>query len=122
VRRDVGKWGNSRKPITNKEMALLRKAAREKWGVPNRLRTQSLCRIDRLLCDPESSDRDMVAAVKTLAALDALDLDSAKHAFERRKHREAGDGGKVEVTVRYVDKDLDGRPSEAAPGPAAGAE
>jgi hypothetical protein len=114
----VAKWGNSRKPITNAEMALLRRASREKWGVPDRLRTQSLCRIDRLLCDPESSDRDVVAAIKTLAALDALDLDHSKHAFERRKYRETGDSGKVEVMVRYVDKDLDGRPATPAPSPA----
>ena len=59
---------------TRSELALLRQAAREDWGVPSVARTEAIYQCLRILDDSESSDRDTLAATRTLATFDSADV------------------------------------------------
>jgi hypothetical protein len=64
-----------RGPITRAEMGLLRSAAnpRSRWNVPDPVRTEAILAVADILDDATSSDRDRLAAVRTLVAMDRTD-------------------------------------------------
>jgi hypothetical protein len=59
--------------LSRTDMALLRKAARERWGVPDPVKTEAIFQTAKILADPLSSDRDRIAAARTMALLDRID-------------------------------------------------
>jgi hypothetical protein len=63
----------------------MRRAARERWGVPDELRTDALYQCAKILASPDADPRLKVAAARLLAAFDRsdqredkLDLDKLK--------------------------------------------
>lgn len=75
---DAIRWGRA-------DLALARRAARERWGVPDELKTEALFQAARILADPESERRDRLAAAKLLAALDRVDQLDDRLDLERSK-------------------------------------
>lgn len=71
-----GPGGISRPSIT--EFNLMRKAARERWGVPDHLRSLALRDAEATYLDEKASFRDRSAATRFLIEADRMDLDSAK--------------------------------------------
>jgi hypothetical protein len=54
-------------------MARLRKAARERWNLPDAVRTEALLSMNAILSDPISTNRDRIAVARTLIAMDRTD-------------------------------------------------
>jgi hypothetical protein len=71
-----GRWSRS-------DFALARRAAREKWGVPDPLKTEALYQAAKMLADPEASHRDRLAASKLLLEADRHDLSEDKLVLDR---------------------------------------
>jgi hypothetical protein len=75
---DATRWSRA-------DLTLARRAARERWGVPDALRTEALFQCARILADPLSDARHALAAGRLLATLtrcdqldDRLDLERAR--------------------------------------------
>jgi hypothetical protein len=75
---DCVRWSRS-------DFALARRAARERWGVPDPMRTEVLFQAARMLTDPEASHRDRWAASKFLLEADRHDLTEDKLALDRAR-------------------------------------
>jgi hypothetical protein len=60
------------------EFNLMRRAARERWGVPDHLRTLALRDAEATYLDEKAGYRDRSAATRFLIEADKCDLDSAK--------------------------------------------
>ena len=75
------------------DFALLRRAARERWGVPDPLRTEALYQAAKALTDPEASHRDRIAVARFLLAADKSDreLEQTAAAIEAPEHDQAAD-------------------------------
>jgi hypothetical protein len=71
-----GSGGEVRRSIT--EFNLMRRAARERWGVPDHLRTLALKDAEATYLDKDATYRDRSAATRFLIEADRMDLDSAK--------------------------------------------
>jgi hypothetical protein len=71
------------------DFALLRRAVRGRWGVPDPLRTEALYQAARTLADPGSSYRLRLAASKLLLDADKHDLSEDKLDLERAKFEHA---------------------------------
>jgi hypothetical protein len=60
-------------PIGRPELLLARKAARERWGVPDDLKTELILQCWTILADPRSGDRKKLAAGRLLVTADRVD-------------------------------------------------
>ena len=73
--------------FTRSDLALLRRAARENWGVPDRFKTEALYQVAKILAsdDPDLEPRVKLAAIRLLAMFDRGDLAAAKLELERSR-------------------------------------
>ncbi len=55
-------------------MVLLRRAARENWGVPDVVKTEGLLACYQLIIDPETSRKARMSAIRVLQQADRNDL------------------------------------------------
>ena len=97
------------------EMLLLRRAARERWGVPDALKTESLSKLAAILEDPSSPRRLRIAAIRTLADFDKVDRADEKLALERAKFERAGPA-EPEVTAAAAVRSMQGAAARRAAG------
>ena len=66
--------------ISRDDLRLLRKAAREDWGVPGEVKNEAIYQALKILASPQSSHRDRLAASKFLLQADRADsLHAASH-------------------------------------------
>jgi hypothetical protein len=77
------------------DIALLRRAGRSRWNVPEEVRSEAVYQLARLMCDPASDDRARVGATKTLALLDRIDQTDERQDLQKMK---------VEFTFRRPDE------------------
>jgi hypothetical protein len=59
-------------------ITLLRRAARGRWNVPQKVKERAVAEIEIILSDVTSDDRLKLDAIKTAAQLDKLDLEADK--------------------------------------------
>jgi hypothetical protein len=71
-------------PIRRAEMALLRRARRERWGIPDVLKTEAILQCHHVLGHSEC-ERTRVMAARTLAMFDRIDQADERLEFQRRK-------------------------------------
>ena len=71
------------------DLALARRAARERWNVPDEIRTEVLWQAVKTLTDPEADHRDRIAVGKLLLAADKHDLAEDKHDHAAGRSSEA---------------------------------
>ena len=64
--------GRSPARLTRADLVLLRKAARERWGVPDQLKTEALFEAAKILTTA-TKDRTKLAAIKALIEFDKVD-------------------------------------------------
>lgn len=79
---DCLRWSRS-------DFVLARRAARERWGVPDPLRTEALYQAAKALTDPEASHRDRLAAMKLLLEADRHDQADDRMVLDRAKFEHA---------------------------------
>lgn len=70
-------------PLSRSELALRRRAARERWGVPDELRTEAILTAQVFLRD--GTARQKRAALSFLAAVDKIDQADERLQMEREK-------------------------------------
>ena len=58
---------------TRSEMALMRRAVRERWGIPDAMKSDMLVMVLAVLDSPSASTRDKLAAGRLLATIDRID-------------------------------------------------
>jgi hypothetical protein len=116
-------------PGSRSELALLRRAARERWGIPDRSKTRGIEVADAMLESPDERQRVaalrfMVAAVKCDLADDRLDQLAERLAFDKAKAgfvagkteaRDAWDA--VCTTIETTADDRSGSAPESTPEP-----
>lgn len=91
------------------DLALARRAARERWGVPDEMRTEALWQALRTLTDPEASHRERYAASSLILQADKHDLAEDKH-----DHAVGRSSGAPETKPRLIIPGSDAR-SEPRP-------
>ena len=77
------------RPLSREEMTLLRRAARQRWGVPDPLMTEVLLQIQDVLAS--GGRRNKLAAARLLVTLTRIDQLDERLAIEKQKHAEADD-------------------------------
>jgi hypothetical protein len=80
---------------TRAEMALLRRAGRSRWNVPEEVRCAAVYQLARMMSDGTADDRARVGAAKTLALLDRIDQTDERQDLQKMK---------VEFTFRRPDE------------------
>ena len=103
------RWGRE-------DFTTLRRAARQRWGVPDELKSEALFRAAKILTDPEADDRLKLAAAKFLQGCDKVDQADDKLDFEKSKLAKGEDGSAADA-LSDLEQELQG-PGD--PGPAAG--
>jgi hypothetical protein len=102
-------------PLSRSDIVLLRRAAREGWGVPDTLRTEVIVEVRKILA--AGNRRQKLAAAKLLLAMDQAD---AKHPVKTTPPEERKRLIIPGSDDRYRDVDVDPSPPDL-PGPADGA-
>jgi hypothetical protein len=62
--------------LSRTELGFLRQAARQNWGVPDELKTTAMVQIQAIL--RSESERNRLAAMRTMAVFDRNDLDALR--------------------------------------------
>lgn len=76
-------------PITREEMMLLRRAARQRWGIPDNVKTEVIARLYESLASP--FERNRIMAARTLKELDRVDQQDERTDLDRRRLAQAPD-------------------------------
>jgi hypothetical protein len=71
--------------FSRSDLALMRRAARANWGVPDVLRTEALYQAAEILADDEADTREKIAAMRLLAVFDVADINAARLELARLK-------------------------------------
>jgi hypothetical protein len=71
--------------LTRAALADLRRAARQRWGVPDLMKTETLHQLLDLLSAHEISARTKLSAMRTLATFDQIDQADDRYALEQTK-------------------------------------
>lgn len=109
-----GRWSLS-------ELHLARRAIRDRWGVPDAMRTVVLDQAGRIMSDATASHRDKVAAAKLLLEADRHDLMEDKLALEIAKFEhdtKPPDNPADDYTIDLSDEPYQGDPAQPGDGPA----
>lgn len=98
--------------LRRSEIRLIEQAVKGRWPIPETERPAIVTQLIAVVIGSDS-DRARIAAARALAAMDAMNMS-----------QERLDGGEsaIEIVVRRVTKDLDGRPVRAPSSPAEGSE
>lgn len=94
------------------DLALARRAARERWGVPDALRTEALYQAAKVLADVETSHRDKLAAMKLLLEADRQDLAEDKFSHDTRPPEQPAD----DYIIDLSDDEAAGDPPQPGDG------
>jgi hypothetical protein len=90
-----GKGGGSALPQTS-DTRLIEKAVRQRWNIPEALRTVLPGVMARIVASPEASDRNRIAAARVILTADQLNMS--------QETRDAG-GEVVNVDLRLLPED-----------------
>jgi hypothetical protein len=96
--------GDERASFTRAEFALMRRAARERWGVPTALQTEAIFQAAEILCGEFHSTRDKLSAMRFLIGADRSDV-LAEHAAARTdlaRRKLEGDKSGETIDCRYA--------------------
>jgi hypothetical protein len=83
-----GGSGGGPAPDTARDSRLLERALREHWPIPDTLRKGLVARLAKIIADPDSSKRSVVAAAKTLATLSRGNLAAVETAIRAEQHED----------------------------------
>lgn len=111
-------WGARDKPLTKADMVLLRRATRQRWGVPDPIKTDALLRLQAIVRGRKVTAAEITAAVKTLVEMEKADLAYRQHAFERLKFNasQSNAGGPTFAEIADDEPDVEPRRDEEAQG------
>ena len=74
--------------LTLSDIRMYQKAAEQRWPIEPKHRQEILMRLLRIVAHPESKDRAVIAASRTIAALDVINLnDDKKRRAESDRNR-----------------------------------
>jgi hypothetical protein len=86
-------------------MQLLRKAARENWGVPSKVQTEAMLAMYAVISDPASGRKAKLAAVRVLQQADRNDLLAERVKLMRLAQMGADTTVTLSVLVREMEAD-----------------
>lgn len=71
--------------LSRTDMMLRRRAARERWGVPDAVKNETIYQATKILADPDAGEREKLAAMRVLATFDRVDQADDKLKMHREK-------------------------------------
>lgn len=91
--------------LSRSDLLLLRRAARQDWGVPDVARNEAIYQALKILSDPKAKDRAKVAAMKTLVSFDLADIAHARLALAQQLASKdlPDDDGKPRIIIPGAD-------------------